>query len=117
ARGALAEFLGADAAELVFVPNATSGVNSVLRSLRFKRGDELLVTNHEYNACRNALDFVAGRAGARVVVAEVPFPLDEAKEVVDAVLSRVTTRTRLALLDHVARLVLPIQLLVKRLAE
>jgi len=120
ARGALAEFLGADAAELVFVPNATSGVNSVLRSLRFKRGDELLVTNHEYNACRNALDFVAGRAGARVVVAEVPFPLDEAKEVVDAVLSRVTARTRLALLDHVTSqtgLVLPIQQLVKRLAE
>jgi len=120
ARGALAEFLGADAAELVFVPNATSGVNSVLRSLRFKRGDELLVTNHEYNACRNALDFVAGRAGARVVVAEVPFPLDEAKEVVDAVLSRVTARTRLALLDHVASQtgsLLPIELLVKRLAE
>ena len=120
ARGALAEFLGADAAELVFVPNATSGVNTVLRSLGFKRGDELLVTNHEYNACRNALDFVAGRSGARIVVAEVPFPLDEAKEVVDAVLSRVTARTRLALLDHVTSqtgLVLPIQLLVERLAE
>ena len=49
---------------------ATSGVNSVLRSLRFEPGDELLVTNHEYNACRNALDFAAGQGSARVVVAE-----------------------------------------------
>src|SRR5947208_12358229 len=98
ARGALSAFLGADAADLVFVPNATAGVNTVLRSLRFKRGDELLVTDHEYNACRNALNFIAERSGARVVVAHVPFPLRAKEEVVDAVLSRVTSRTRLALL-------------------
>ena len=47
ARGALAQFLGAEAGDLVFVPNATAGVNTVLRSLRFDPGDELLVTNHE----------------------------------------------------------------------
>ena len=67
ARLALAQFVGADVRDLVFVPNATAGVNTVLRSLRFKRGDELLVTDHEYNACRCALDFVAAGAGARVV--------------------------------------------------
>ena len=119
ARGALSAFLGADAADLVFVPNATAGVNTVLRSLRFKRGDELLVTNHEYNACRNALDYVAQRSGARMVVAELPFPLDGAKQVVDAVLSRVTERTRLALLDHVTSqtgLRLPMDRLVNGLA-
>src|SRR5436309_9127191 len=92
ARAVLAGFLGGDAADLVFLPNATAGVNTVLRSLRFKRGDELLVMDHEYNASRNALDFVAGRCGARVVVAELPFPLEAPKQVVDAVLSRVTSR-------------------------
>jgi len=120
ARGALAKFLGADPEGLVFVPNATAGVNTVLRSLRFKRGDELLVTDHEYNACRNALNFIAERSGARVVVADVPFPLRAKEEVVDAVLSRVTSRTRLALLDHVTSqtgLVLPIQTLVRTLAQ
>src|SRR6266446_8332441 len=120
ARGQLAKFLGADPEGLVFVPNATAGVNTVLRSLRFKRGDELLVTDHEYNACRNALNFIAERSGARVVVAHVPFPLRAKEEVVDAVLSRVTTRTRLALLDHVTSqtgLVLPIQTLVRKFAQ
>src|SRR2546430_962202 len=98
AREALAKFLGASPDNLVFVPNATAGVNTVLRSLRFKPGDELLVTNHEYNACRNALNFAAARSGARVVVAEGPFPLRRADQVMDAVLWRVTARTRFALL-------------------
>jgi isopenicillin-N epimerase len=74
ARGALAQFVHADADEVVFAANATSGVNTVLRSLAFQPGDELLVTNQEYNACRNALNYVAERAGAKVVVAEIPFP-------------------------------------------
>lgn len=118
ARTALAEFLGADSCDLVFVPNATAGVNTVLRSLRFKRGDELLVTNHEYNACRNALDFVAGQSGARVVVATVPFPLRSEEEIVEAILERVGRRTKLALIDHVTSqtgLIFPVERLVREL--
>ncbi len=120
ARAALAEFVGADVDDLVFVPNATTGVNSVLRSLRFERGDELMVTDHEYNACRNALDFAAAQWGARVTVVAVPFPLASADDIVAAVMERVTPRTRLALLDHVTSqtgLVMPIRRLVEKLAE
>ena len=118
AREALAHFVGANADDLVFVPNATHGVNTVLRSLEFHPGDELLVTDHEYNACRNALDFVAERSGARVVVAKIPFPLRNVDEAVAAVLECVTPRTRLALVDHVTSqtgLVLPIARLVEEL--
>lgn len=118
ARDFLARFLGADTAGLVFVPNATTGVNTVLRSLKFKPGDELLVTDHEYNASRNALDFVAKRSGARVVVARPPFPFRNANESIGPILSRVTRRTRLALIDHVTSqtgIVLPLEYLVKEL--
>lgn len=120
AREALARFVGADPKDLVFVRNATEGVNAVLRSLRFSPGDELLGTRHGYNACNNALRFVADAAGARAVFADVPFPLASAQEVVDAVLAQVTPRTRLALLDHVTSptgLVFPLEALVKALAE
>lgn len=118
ARRTLAQFVGAEAADLAFVANATAGVNAVLRSLQFQAGDELLVTNHTYAACRKSVDYVAGRAGARVVVASIPFPLRSEQEVLDAVLSCVSSRTRLALLDHVTSptaLLLPLEALVSEL--
>ena len=120
ARETLAQFVGADAGDLVFVPNATSGVNTILRSLQFQPGDELLTTDHEYNACRNALDFVAERSGARIVIAKIPFPFRDAGEIIAPVLECVTPRTRLALLDHVTSqtgIVLPIERLVGELNQ
>ncbi len=119
ARAALARFVGANPDNLVFVPNATAGVNTILRSLSFEPGDELLVTDHEYNACKNALQFVATQTGANVVVAPLPFPVESTGELVEAILSRVTSRTRLALIDHVTSqtaLVLPIARIVRELA-
>lgn len=120
ARQTLAQFLEADADNVVFVPNATAGVNTVLRSLKFAAGDELLVTDHEYNACRNALNFVAEQSGAVVIEAAVPFPVRSSEQIRASILARVTARTRLALLDHVTSqtgLVMPMAVLVGELAE
>jgi isopenicillin-N epimerase len=100
------------------VSNATGGVNAVLRSLELCPGDELLATDHGYAACRKAMEFVAGRSGARVATAPVPFPLRGEDDVVDAVLAAVTPRTRLAVLDHVTSptaLVFPLARLVAEL--
>jgi isopenicillin-N epimerase len=119
ARARLAAFVGADPDDLAFVTNATGGVNAVLRSLAFSPGDELLTTDHCYAACKNTLDYVAGRLGAKVNVAVVPFPLSSPDEVVAAVLAKATPKTKLALLDHITSptaLVLPIAKLVSELA-
>jgi len=120
ARSVLGEFIGAPAGDLAWVPNATTAVNSVLRSLDIEAGDELLTTDHEYNACRNVLEFVAARAGAKVVVAAIPFPVVSPGQVIEAIMERVTPRTRIALIDHVTSqtaLVLPIGDIVDRLRE
>jgi isopenicillin-N epimerase len=120
ARAEVAAFVGARAEDVVFVRNATSGVNAVLRSIALAPGDELLTTSHVYGACLQAMRHVASRAGARVIVANVPFPLRSEDEVVEPILAAVTERTRLALIDHVTSptgLVLPIERIVKELAR
>ena len=101
ARTTLARFVGAKPRNLAFVANATSGVNAVLRSLTFRSGDEILVTDHEYNACRNAVDYVAQQSDAKVVVAPIPFPAADQNQIIEPILARVASRTRIALLDHV----------------
>src|SRR5437879_13722572 len=97
ARAALGAFIGADPDDLAFVSNATTGVNTVLRSLALAPGDEILVTDHAYNACRNAVNPVAAAQGACVVVAPVPLPADGDDAVVSAILAVTTPPTRLAL--------------------
>ncbi|MGD1698364.1 aminotransferase class V-fold PLP-dependent enzyme [Dapis sp. BLCC M229] len=120
ARGKLAEFVGAKSDQLAFAPNATTGVNAVLRSLNFSPTDELLTTDQEYNACRNALNFVSDRTGAKVIVASLPFPIESPQQIVEAVIKHISPRTRLALLDHISSstaFVFPIKQLVKELAK
>lgn len=119
ARAALAAFVGANADDLALVPNATTGVNTVLRSLQLSPGDEVLVTDHGYNSCRNAVRWQEER-GARLVMARVPWPCEGPHQVIDGVLSAVTPRTRLVLIDHVTSptgLVFPVGELVRLLGE
>ncbi len=116
AREALCEVVDCDPQDLVFVRNATEGVNTVLRSLQFEPGDELLTIDHEYNATQNAMRFCAERSGARVVVANVPFPILDPRQVTDALLAAATPRTKLVVIDHVTSptgLVLPIADIVR----
>ena len=90
----------------------------MLQSLPLNSGDELVVTDHAYAACRNALDFAAQRAGARVRVAPVPFPLESADQVVLAITDYVTPKTRLVMTDHITSptaLVFPLERLVREL--
>jgi isopenicillin-N epimerase len=120
ARVALGAFIGADPDDLAFVTNATGAVNSVVRSLHFDPGDELLTDDHEYNATINVLRHVAERDGAHVVVARIPFPAASPEAVVDAFLDAATDRTRFALISHVTSptaLVLPIERIVALFAE
>jgi isopenicillin-N epimerase len=120
ARSELGAFVGANPDDLAFVPNATTGVNTVLRSLEFEPGDEILITDHIYNACRNVAAIVAEESGARVVTAGVPFPISSPDAVVAAIVEQVSPRTRILVVDHVTSptgLVYPIESIVAELAD
>ena len=95
-RDALARLVGADSSDVVFVQNATAGVNSVMRSLDFRPGDEILVTAHDYNACRNVIRYVAQRTGVVVVEAAAPLPITSPQQIVDATRQARTPPTTLA---------------------
>ena len=100
-RESLGTFLSCSADDLAFVSNATSGVNTILRSLHFEQGDEILVPNHAYQACRNSIDFVANRWGANVVEVAIPFPIDGPQTVVELMTSACSERTKLVMIDTV----------------
>lgn len=101
AAAVLAGFLGAEPDDVAFVENATVGCNAVLNALQLAPGDEILVLDHGYGAVVKAARHAAGRTGARVVEAPLPFPRPDDAGIVNAVASAITTRTRIAVLDHI----------------
>jgi len=120
ARQALAAFVGADTDDLVYVPNATTGLNAVARSLRLEPGDEVLATDHEYGALDRTWRFVCAKRGARYINQPVPLPLESDEQVVEAVWIGVTERTRVLFLSHITSptaLILPVAKLIRRARE
>ncbi|RZD33883.1 MAG: aminotransferase [Methanobacteriota archaeon] len=114
----LSKFINADSEGMTFVTNATSGVNTVLKSLDLKPNDEIIVLDHSYQACWNAVDFITKKTGAKTVVAPIPFPIDSNEQIIEGILQNVTERTRLALIDTVTSptgLRLPFEELVSEL--
>ena len=115
AAGRLARFLHAQQPDVVFVENASSGVNAVLRSLEFRPGDEILATTHTYNAVRQTIREVCRRTGAKLVEARIGLPVESVEGLISPIVKNMTRRTKLVVLDHISSptgLIFP----VKRLA-
>lgn len=120
ARSQLAQFVKASPANLAFVPNATTGINAVLRSLTFQPSDVVLTTNQEYNACRNALDFVAERWNVEIQIATIPYPIESAQHITEIITQAITPQTKLVLLDHIVSqtgYVLPLTEIIQQLNQ
>jgi isopenicillin-N epimerase len=120
ARAALGGYLGADADELVYVPNVTTALNVVARSLHLEPGDEVLTADQEYGALTRTWQFVTEQRGARLVVQTVPTPVNEPAEIAQAVWAGVTPRTRVLFLSHVTSptgMIQPIEALIQRARE
>ena len=101
AREALGRYLNVPANDLVYVPNATFGVNIVARSLRLGPGDEVLSTDHEYGACENAWLFMSRERGFRYVRQPITLPLADEGDVVEQLWAGVTPRTKVIFLSHI----------------
>jgi isopenicillin-N epimerase len=117
AREALATYVGADANDLVYLPNATTALNVVARSLPLQAGDEVLSTDHEYGAIDRTWRFVCEKRKAHYVNQALPLPLQSSEQITEAIWSALTPRTRVLYLSHITSptaLILPVDELVRR---
>lgn len=100
-RVALGNYLNADADDLVYIPNATHGVNIIARALRLEDGDEILTTDHEYGACDYTWDFLCGKAGAKYIHRPIPVPVYSEDDIVEQFWQGVTAHTKAIYLSHI----------------
>ncbi|MDX2273354.1 MAG: aminotransferase class V-fold PLP-dependent enzyme [Cyanobacteriota bacterium] len=101
AAAVLAEFVGSRPENLVFVDNATTGVNAVLRGLDWHAGDRVAATDHLYGAVGQTLTYLAQRHGYGLDLAHIPFPLRDERDILTAWAAVLTPQTRLAVFDHI----------------
>ena len=101
ARSRLARYLNADPGNLVFIPNATFGVNIIASSLDFQPGDEVLTSNHEYGACDNIWSYWSQKKGIKVIRQPIPLPLATPDQIVETFWNGVTKQTKILFLSHI----------------
>lgn len=119
-RNKLGEYLNADANDLVYVPNATHGVNTIARSLALKPGDEVLTSDHEYGACDYTWDFLCGKTGAKYIHQHIPLPVQSGEEILELLWKGVTPQTKVIFLSHITSptaLRLPVEQICARARE
>ena len=111
AAGSVAEFLGSRSEDLVFVPNVTTGLNAVLRSIPLAPGDDIVMSDLAYGAIALAGAVATRERGATLRTVEMPYPVRDPDAIVEAITSALTPRTKLAVVDHITALtalVLPV---------
>jgi isopenicillin-N epimerase len=101
ARKSLGAYLNADKDDLIFVPNATTGVNIVARSLNLKAGDEVLASDHEYGACNNTWTYLSQRQGFTYRHVAIPLPVRSNEEMLEQFWQAVTPQTKVIFLSHI----------------
>jgi isopenicillin-N epimerase len=120
ARAALAKYLNAELENLVFVPNATSGVNVAARSIKLQPGDEILTTDHEYGACSYSWIHESEKMGAKYIIRDVKLPLTTNEAFVEQFWAGVTPRTKVIYLSHITSptaLIFPVEEICRRARE
>jgi len=101
ARGELANFVGTDGDNITFVPNATHGINIVVRSLNLQAGDEVLSTDHEYGAINNTWRFNCEKWGAKFIEQPIAVPIEDEQQVVEQLWAGVTEHTKVITISHI----------------
>ena len=101
ARTCVAKFVGTTRQNLIFVDNATYGMNVVARSFKLTKDDEVLLCDHEYGSVIRTWQRACDDVGAKLVIVKMPDQFESPDEIVDSLIAHVTDKTKLLVVSHI----------------
>ena len=115
-REALSKKINCNVNNLVPVVNATTGLNAIIKSLHFKKGDEVIMSNHEYGALEKTWQFIKTKYKIKITIAKVSLPISSEEKFIKDFVKKFTSKTKILFLSHITSptaLLFPIKKLVK----
>ena len=115
-RNALSKYINCDKDDIVFFPNPSTALNTVIKSLNLKRGDEILSTNHEYGALNKTWNYMCKKTGATYINQKINLPLKSKEEFINTLISGITKKTKIIFLSHITSstgLIFPVEEICK----
>lgn len=116
-KSSMARLVGGDPEGFVFPRNTTEAMSFVANGLEIGAGDEVVTTDHEHIGGLEPWKLVTARKDAVLTVASLPVPASGPEELLDAVWSSVSARTRVLSVSHMTfttGTVLPVGELARR---
>jgi isopenicillin-N epimerase len=102
AKESLAKYIGCNANDFFFTPNPTFAVNTIMRSLDLKKGDEILSTNHEYGAMDRTWNFYCKKSGAKYIRQNISLPVVSKEQILEEFWSGYTSKTKIIFLNQIS---------------
>ena len=101
-RQSLSKFIDCDKDDIVFFNNPTTAMNTIVKSLNLKPGDEILSTDHEYGAMNITWNYICEKAGAKFVRTKIAVPYDSTEKFVREIEKNITFKTKLIFISHIS---------------
>ncbi len=102
ARERLSTYVGCESVDLFFTPNPTFAINTIMRSLDLKDGDEILSTNHEYGAMDRTWNFYCKKSGAKYIRQNISLPIVSKQQILEEFWRGYTSKTKIIFLNHIS---------------
>ncbi len=100
-RKALADYINCNEQDLVYMPNPTTALNTVIRSLDLKEGDEILTSNQEYGALDRTWEFYCKHTGAKYIHADITLPLVSKEKYLEEFWKALTPKTKIIFFSQI----------------
>lgn len=100
-RKALSSYINCDEQDIVYMPNPTTALNTIIKNIDLKNGDEILTTNQEYGALERTWKFYCKKTGAKYVQADISLPLVSKEKFLAEFWKRLSPKTKVIFFSHI----------------